>query len=116
MASTGGSLMSNSIAQTASPPVAEMYECYEQGASLAEVAQRFEVSASHVESLFHQAGMRIRSRSEAMTVRGTAVPVGEMYEYYKQGATLSEVAKRYGYSTAHVSRLFKARGFAVRPR
>jgi AraC-like DNA-binding protein len=102
------------VRRAARPSASEMYGCYQQGASLKEVGRRFEVSEKQIRLLFHQAGLRVRSRADANALKKAKAPIEEMYEYYKQGATLREVAKRYGRSTTYVGRLFKERGLAVR--
>jgi AraC-like DNA-binding protein len=93
----------------------EMYELYEQGISLEQVGRDFGLTGSGVCHLFRQEGLKTRSRSATAALRRKGdTRAFQMYEHYKRGATLAEVAKEFGVSPSRVGQLFAQAGLKTR--
>lgn len=67
---------------------------------------------------FKRAGLATRSATQAAALKPKAKvsrrPVQEMYRHYQEGATMGEVAKKFGISLTYVSQLFKKAGLKAR--
>jgi transposase len=95
--------------------VREMYELYRQGASLEGVGKEFGLSASGVQHLLSQERKKLRSRAQRTALqRKLDTRPQEMYELYRQGATLAEVATHFGVSHSRVGQLFAQAGLRTR--
>jgi AraC-like DNA-binding protein len=101
--------------------VQEMYELYQQGATLKGAGEPFGRSEGYVSACFKRAGLptreKVGSGSQTRPRRSLAdgYPVNAMYATYQDGASLSQVAERFGVSKPVVSKLFKEAGLKTRP-
>jgi lambda repressor-like predicted transcriptional regulator len=73
-------------------PVAEAALLYQQGASLARLAARYEVSGRTIRQALSTAGVRIRP----VGGQRIPIPVEEAARLYATGQTLRQLADRYG--------------------
>lgn len=93
--------------------VAAAAAAYEHGASLADLENRFGVSHQTIRNRLAERGVAIRRRH---STREVTLDVGAAAKAYEAGATVEEVAARFGVSTATANRRLKAHGVQLRDR
>jgi len=89
----------------------EMHGLYRSGASLAEVGERFGLAPERVSQLFRRAGLSVRAGGP---ITPDLPPAEQLHEVYRAGATLTEVAERYGVTRHRVREAFIQAGLPIR--
>jgi transposase-like protein len=92
------------------PRVEAMYQLYQEGASLETVGGRFGLSSTEVALFFKKAGLGTRLSDSPMSTFESDPRAEAMYELYREGASLEEVGRRFGLSSAQVSLFFERAG------
>jgi uncharacterized protein (DUF433 family) len=94
-------------------PAADLAALYETGVSLAQIAARYRVSRWAVTARLDAAS--VPRRPPCPPHGGSAFPVDEAAGLYTAGASLTELAARYGTGAPSVWRRLTAAGVAMRP-
>lgn len=88
-----------------------MYERYENGRTLAEVAEDFKVSPATIGNLFRRAGLVIRPRG----TRNWPIEVAQaMYARYEAGEPMSVIGESYDMTGTQVRQCFRHHGMELR--
>jgi|GEM_PF-4045338 len=91
--------------------ITAMYERYENGKTLAEVAEEFKVSPATIGNLFRRAGMVIRPRG----TRNWPTEVAQaMYARYEAGEAMSVIGESYDMTGTQVRQCFRQHGFEIK--
>lgn len=98
-------------------PADQVISRYEAGESMQQIAELYDTSANTIRRLLDQHGVerrRAHHKFDPEHWRGTRVsaslPAEKVISEYRQGATLTELAKAYGVSVNSILRVMDARG------
>ncbi|SFW76104.1 helix-turn-helix domain-containing protein [Amycolatopsis australiensis] len=89
-----------------------LVQAYEQGASIHELAEKAGLSYTWMRRKLLKAGADLRRRPSPKT---SPVPVDQLAEEYRQGASILQLAKKYGLYYKRVRELLLGHGVQLRP-
>jgi hypothetical protein len=92
------------------PRVEAMHQHYEEGATLEEVGERFGFSSTEVALFFKKAGLGMRLSDRPSAIYESDPRAEAMYEFYREGASLEQVGRRFSLSSAQVGLFFERAG------
>ncbi|MFE1451899.1 sigma factor-like helix-turn-helix DNA-binding protein [Streptomyces olivaceoviridis] len=92
-------------------PEADIVSAYASGSTLQELAEQYGVVAATIRNVLIRAGIERRhNTSLPPTPRRVDVPEGNLVQDYLGGATLGDLAEKYGVSVSTVQRRLRAAG------
>ncbi|MCU1487492.1 MAG: hypothetical protein JWN67_4238 [Actinomycetia bacterium] len=90
---------------------AELVDAYVAGATVEELAERHDCSVTTIRSVLGEAGASLRARGPRSPLEGRAA---ELSTDYEAGATVRDLAERYGANQRTIRKVLAERGVAMR--
>jgi Mor family transcriptional regulator len=91
---------------------AELVDAYEAGATVEDLAERHGCSVTTIRSVLGDAGVALRARGPRSPLEGREADLAAEYE---GGATVRDLAARYGANQRTIRKVLAERGVAMRP-
>ena len=90
----------------------ELAAAYEAGATVQELAARFDCSVTTVREVLAETGVELRARGPRSPLEGREAELAAAYE---EGGTVRELAERFGANQRTIRRALAEQGVAMRP-